>query len=312
MKRKILLTGKNGQVGRELSALLPRLADVTALDRQELDLANPDQIRQMVRSLRPEIIVNAAAYTAVDLAESNEEAAQAINAIAPGVLAEEAQKLGALLVHYSTDYVFDGTKRTPYLEEDMPNPQNAYGRTKLAGERAVQQSGASHFIFRTAWVYGREGKNFLLTILRLASQREELKIVQDQIGAPTWSRGIATATSNVLSQVCEREGKGAAFAREKSGVYHLTAAGETSWYDFTKEILQEAWGSSSQAQWVTAVTQQRPLIARRVIPIETVEYPTPARRPPYSVLSNARLADCFGVALPDWKTQLHSVFQGDL
>jgi len=158
MKRKILLTGKNGQIGRELCALLPGLGDVTALDRQQLDLSSPDQIRQLVRSVHPEIIVNAAAYTAVDPAESNEATAQAINATAPGVLAEEAQKLGALLVHYSTDYVFDGTKNAPYTEDDLPNPQNAYGRTKLSGERAIQQSGASYLIFRTAWVTGARGE----------------------------------------------------------------------------------------------------------------------------------------------------------
>jgi dTDP-4-dehydrorhamnose reductase len=307
MKLKFLLTGKNGQVGRELSALLPRLGDLVALDRGQLDLSKPDDIRQAIRSTRPGIIVNAAAYTAVDQAESEEGAAQAINADAPGVMAEEAKKIGAVLVHYSTDYVFDGTKRAPYSEDDPPNPRNAYGRTKLAGERAIEQSGVSRLIFRTAWVYGREGRNFLLTLLRLATQREELRIVRDQIGAPTWSREIAAATTQILSQACAREGGPLSFS-EFSGTYHMTAVGETSWYGFAKAILEEASRPVPSGSWLAAVTSQRPLIAHHVIPITTDEYLTPARRPAYSVLSNARLARTFGTQLPDWRTQLHSVF----
>lgn len=310
MKPRILLIGKTGQIGMELCLRLPRLGEVVAPDRQELDLSNPDQIRQMVRSVSPRVIVNAAAYTAVDLAESNEALAQTINATAPGVLAEEAQKLGALLVHYSTDYVFDGAKNAPYAEDDSPNPQNAYGRTKLSGEIAIRQTGALHLIFRTAWVYGREGRNFLLAVLRLATQNEELKIVRDQIGAPTWSREIAERTVQVLSQVSGGDDR-TALAQTDSGIYHMTAAGETTWYDFAKGILEEVSSRSSQEPWVAAATQQRPLIARRVVPITTAEYPTPARRPPYSVLSNARLAGRFGIHLPDWKTQLHSIFQAD-
>src|SRR5579872_4260389 len=185
---KILLTGKTGQVGRELAGLLERVGEVTAVDRQQLDLTKPDKIRQVVRGVRPNLIVNAAAYTAVDRAESEEAIAQAINAVAPGVLAEEAKRLGALLVHYSTDYVFDGTKGKPYEENDPTNPLSAYGRTKLEGERAIQQAEPAYLIFRTAWVYAREGRNFLLTILRAATEKEELRIVQDQIGAPTSSR----------------------------------------------------------------------------------------------------------------------------
>ena len=308
MKRRILLTGKGGQVGRALCALLPRLGVVTALDRLQLDFSQPDQIRQIVRSVRPQIIVNAAAYTAVDQAESDQAAAQAINGHAPMVLAEEAQSLGALLVHYSTDYVFDGAKGQPYVEEDLPNPQNVYGRTKLAGERAIQQAGVSHLIFRTAWVYAREGRNFLLNLLHLATQKEELKIVRDQIGAPTWSYEIAAATTQVLSQICARDGA-PSLTPDRGGIYHLTAAGETSWYGFAKAILEEVSRHPPSDPWFAAATQQRPLIVRRIVPIATAEYPTPARRPAHSVLSNARLANQFGIRLPDWKTQLRSFFR---
>ena len=201
MTLRILLVGKNGQVGRELQHLLPQIGLVTATGRDQLDLTNPDDIRRVIRESQPNLIVNAAAHTAVDAAESDEAAAHAINAIAPGVMAEEAKRIGALMVHYSTDYVFDGTKEVPYVEDDQPNPRNVYGKTKLAGERAVQENAGAHLIFRTAWVYGREGRNFLLTILRLASQKEELRIVNDQFGAPTSSREIAAATASILADL---------------------------------------------------------------------------------------------------------------
>jgi len=201
MKLKILLTGKNGQLGRELISSLEPLGEVIALGHAQLDLTKPEQIRQTIRDLQPQLIVNAAAYTAVDQAESEEAIARALNADAPGIMADEAKKIGAALIHYSTDYVFDGSKTTPYLENDITNPISAYGRTKLAGEQLIQDSGGSHLIFRIAWVYGREGKNFLRTILRLATQKEELRIVSDQIGAPTSSRDIALATAEVLSRV---------------------------------------------------------------------------------------------------------------
>ncbi len=222
-------------------------------------------------------------------------------------MAEEAKKIGAVLVHYSTDYVFDGMKRAPYVEDDPPNPQNVYGRTKLEGERAIQGSGVSHLIFRTAWVYATEGRNFLLTILRLASQREELTIVQDQIRAPTCSRDIATATTQILSQICVPEGNAFSFG-EAGGIYHMTAGGETSWYDFAKAILEQASRHSPASSWFSAATNGRPLITRRIIPITTAEYPTPARRPAYSVLSTVSIGDTFGRHLPDWETQLHSIF----
>src|SRR5260370_3875925 len=199
---RILLIGKTGQVGRELAPLLDRLRELTALDRRQLDLGSPDEIRRLIRGMRPNLIVNAAAYTAVDRAESDEPAAQAINAAAPAIMAEAPQELGALLVHYATDYVFDGTKRSPYTEDDPPNPINAYGRTKLEGERAIQRIGPPYLIFRTAWGYAPEGRNFLLTVLRLAAEKEELIIVRDQTCSPTSGRGLAAAPPSVLSQIC--------------------------------------------------------------------------------------------------------------
>jgi dTDP-4-dehydrorhamnose reductase len=307
MKPAILLIGANGQVGRELKRMLPRVGEVTPLDRQRLDLTRPEEIRRAIRTFHPAFIINAAAYTAVDKAESEEALARAINAEAPAVMAEEANKIGASLIHYSTDYVFDGLKTSPYDEDDPPNPQNAYGRTKLEGERAILASNAAHLIFRTAWVYATQGKNFLLTILHLATQREELKIVRDQIGAPTLSSEIAAATTKILAQISDREGGPFSLA-DVSGIYHMTAAGETSWYDFATAILEEVAASQPVDPWFAAATGGLPLIARRVIPIPAKEYPTPARRPAYSVLSNARLNRTFSLQVPDWRKQLHSVF----
>jgi dTDP-4-dehydrorhamnose reductase len=280
---------------------------VTPLDRQRLDLTKPEEIRRAIRAFHPAFVVNAAAYTAVDKAESEEAVARAINAEAPAVIAEEAKKIGASVIHFSTDYVFDGSKTTPYDEDDPANPQNVYGRTKLEGERAIQASDAPHLIFRTAWVYATQGRNFLLTILRLATQREELRIVRDQIGAPTLSSELARATTNILAQICDTEGGPFSLA-DVSGIYHMTAGGETSWYDFAKAILEEAALIPATTPWFAAVTGNLPLITRRVIPISTNEYPTPARRPAYSVLSNARLTRTFSLQLPDWRKQLHSVF----
>jgi len=228
---------------------------------------------------------------------------------APAVMAEEAKKIGASLVHYSTDYVFDGVKTTPYGENDPTNPLNIYGRTKLDGERAIQQSGVPYLIFRTAWVYATRGRNFFLTILRLGAQREELRIVRDQIGAPTWSAEIAGATTRVLAQLYGGESGRLSFP-EVSGVYHMTAGGETNWYEFANAILAEAARNCPMAPWFMTATNHLPLIACHVIPVTTKEYPTPARRPAYSVLSNARLARVFSVQLPDWQMQLHSVCAG--
>jgi dTDP-4-dehydrorhamnose reductase len=307
VKLKILLIGKAGQVGRELVPLLGRAGELTAIDRHGLDLSVPDEIRRVIRTVRPDWIVNAAAYTAVDRAESDEASARSVNAVAPGVMAEEAKELGALLVHYSTDYVFDGTKGQPYEEEDPPHPLSVYGRTKLEGERAIQQIAPAYLILRTAWVYAREGRNFLLTVLRLATEKQELRIVRDQVGAPTWSREIAAATADILSQL--RTGpKGLPAWSEIKDIYHVSAGGETNWFEFARAILDLASSQMRPADWFTAATMNRPLIARHVVPIATTEYPTPATRPAYSVLANRKVNDKFGVRLPDWETQLRSVF----
>jgi dTDP-4-dehydrorhamnose reductase len=311
MTLKILLTGRDGQLGRALSLWLPRLGDVIATDRRQLDLCNPSQIRQTIRSLHPGLIVNAAAYTNVDQAESDQTSAQALNVDAPRTLAEEAKQVGAALVHFSTDYVFDGTKRTPYVEDDVPKPLSTYGRTKLEGEKAIQESGVSHVIFRSAWVYAREGRNFPLTILRLATERSELRVVRDQVGSPTWSWEVAAATTNVLSQIYGCEDPRVAFSRV-GGIYHMTAAGEASWFEFATAIMEEARRHAPDSPWFIAATGQRPLIAQHISPITTAEYPTPARRPAYSVLSNARLAGTFGTRLPDWRAQLRSAFTARL
>ncbi|WP_197721872.1 dTDP-4-dehydrorhamnose reductase [Sulfuritortus calidifontis] len=282
---RILLTGVTGQVGWELQRSLACLGEVRAPGRQALDLTQPDSIRRAVRDWRPELIVNPAAHTAVDRAEAEPDLAAAINAVAPGILAEEAAKLGALLVHYSTDYVFDGGKATPYVEDDAANPQNVYGRTKLAGEEAVRANNPKHLILRTSWVYGRRGGNFLRTMQRLMRERPELRIVADQIGSPTWSRLIAEATGQMLAQ-CLGPNRRPGFV--PWGTYHLTCAGATSWHGF--------------AQAIAELDRIEP--APRLIPIPSADYPTPAKRPLNSRLSNARLAATFGLALPDWRRAL--------
>jgi dTDP-4-dehydrorhamnose reductase len=309
MKSTILLTGRTGQVGSELLRLLPEIGEVVAPDRQELDLLNPDSIRRAVREIRPEFIVNAAAFTAVDVAEAQEPDAYAINANAPGVLAEEAKKIGAAVIHYSTDYVFDGSKRTPYDEADSAAPINVYGKTKLAGEQAVCAAGVPHLIFRTAWVYSTRGRNFLRTILRLATEKEELRVVRDQFGTPTWSRDIAEATVKILAQLTSQGSSVANSFSRVSGIYHLTAAGETTWFDFARAILEEAAQLSPAVEWFDKATGGRSLITKQIIPITTSEYPTRASRPLYSVLSNSRLRQTFGIELPHWRTQVHLVFE---
>ena len=295
---RILVTGKDGQVGFELQRRLARLGQVIAAGRDELDLADPDSIRRTVRKTAPDLIVNAAAYTAVDQAESEAELALAVNGVAPGILAEEAKRLGAALIHYSTDYVFDGTKSEPYTEDDAPCPINVYGRTKLAGEQAIQAVDAPHLILRTSWVYGARGKNFLLTILRLAKERETLAIVDDQVGAPTWSRAIAAASGSML----EHLGYGRAAFREacdgQRGIYNLTAAGQTSWHGFAAAILACA-ASARPAESDFALAR-----VPQLNPILTEQYPLPARRPRNSVLAHDKLQRAFGLAMPDWKSSL--------
>jgi len=310
MKPVILLTGKNGQVGGELLQLLPQLGEVVAFGRDQLDLSKPDDIRRTIREVRPQLIVNASAYTAVDQAETDETMAQAINAEAPGLMAVEAKKIGATLVHYSTDYVLDGRKRAPYDEADSANPLNVYGKTKFAGEQAIRASDAPRLIFRTAWVYATRGRNFLLTILRMATEREELRIVSDQVGAPTCAADLATATCKILAGINERNRKQFDFSGI-SGTYHMSAAGQTTWYDFAMAILEEAEASSHGQRWVSDATKGRQLIARRVIPISTEEFHSPTHRPSYSVLSNCKLVQTFGVALPEWRAQLRRCFVSD-
>jgi dTDP-4-dehydrorhamnose reductase len=307
MKRTILLTGKTGQLGSELNRLLPKLGEVIAPGRDELDLREPEQICKIMRNAKPQLVVNAAACTAVDAAETDQANALAVNAEAPQLLAQEAKKTGAMLVHFSTDYVFDGSKKAPYVETDPLNPLNAYGRTKLAGEQAIRNSGALHLIFRTSWVYATHGRNFLLTILRLATEREELKIVADQVGAPTCALDLAEATTRILAGMIAGDKSRFAFP-EAGGTYHMTAAGETTWYEFANAILEEARRTPQNLPWLASATKGRPLIARRVVPISTDEYPLPARRPANSVLSNARLKQVFGITLPDWRAQLQNCF----
>jgi len=283
----ILLCGPNGQLGWELVRALATLGNVRACGREQLDLADSESIRRVVRETRPALIVNAAAYTAVDDAESEPDLAMAVNGTAPGVLAQEAQRVGAAFIHYSTDYVFDGLAKRPYREEDTPNPRNAYGRSKLAGEQAVLQVGGPALILRTGWVYGRRGKNFLTTITRLASERDHLDVVDDQIAAPTWCRLLADATAQILApgirDFAEHIGM-------HSGIYHMTCAGTTSWYGFACRILSLLNDGDSHDVTVNAITSS--------------SYPTAAARPAYTVLDNHRLHAAFGVRLPDWEHAL--------
>jgi dTDP-4-dehydrorhamnose reductase len=310
MRPTILLTGKTGQLGSELLRSLPRVGEVIAPDRSELDLRDPETICRVMRDVKPQLMINAAAYTAVDAAETDEAGALAVNAEGPLVLALEAKRLGALLIHFSTDYVFDGSNNTPYVESDSPNPLNAYGRTKLAGEEAIRHSGVAHLIFRTSWVYATHGRNFLLTILRLATQREELKIVDDQTGAPTSARDLAKATTAVLNGMIS-SANGQLTIPKVTGTYHMTAAGHTTWYEFAKAILEEAARCQQNHSWLTAATNGRSMIAGRVLPISTQAFGLPAHRPAYSVLSNARLLQIFGVTLQDWRIQLQKCFLAD-
>lgn len=288
MARRILLTGATGQVGWELARSLQGMGDVHAPTRSEMDLLDTDSVVRTLRDFAPDVIVNPAAYTAVDRAQTDEAAAYQVNAVVPGVMAEEAKRSGALVVHYSTDYVFDGTSSTPYREDEPTNPQNAYGRTKLAGETAIAASGANHLVLRTSWVYGARGANFLLTVQRLARERDELRIVSDQHGAPTWCRTIAELTSQVLVQGFGERGVDADFWREHGGLYHLTAAGQTTWHGFTEAILD------------LSAPEKRP----NVVAIPTSAYPLPAKRPAYSILDNDKLARTFGVRAPDWRDAL--------
>lgn len=284
---KILVFGRVGQVGWELRHKLACLGQVTSVDFPEIDFSKPDSIRAAVRAAEPTVIINAAAYTAVDKAEAAPEPAMAINATGPAVIAEEAKRAGALMVHYSTDYVYDGSKQGPWVETDKPNPLNVYGKSKLAGDEAIAAVGGDYLILRTSWVYGARGANFLLTMLRLSKEKPELRIVDDQTGSPTTSECIAQATADILAQVitpgCGLGGR--------SGVYHFTCAGATTWYGFAKAFL------SKQA------------VCPKLTPIPASEYPVPAVRPVNSVLSCDRIAETFGIRMPSWELALDLVLE---
>ncbi|MBD2083702.1 MULTISPECIES: dTDP-4-dehydrorhamnose reductase [unclassified Coleofasciculus] len=282
---KILLTGSAGQVGQELQQVFTN-AEVIAVARERVDFTQPETLRQIVQEVQPQVIINAAAYTAVDKAESEPEQADAVNALAPAILAQESQKLGVYLIHISTDYVFDGKNGYPYQETDNTNPASTYGRTKLAGEQAVQENCNNYIILRTAWVYGTYGKsNFVKTMLRLGGEREEIRVVADQIGSPTWAKHLAQAIAQLIPHLTP----------EIAGTYHYTNSGVASWYDFAVAIFEEAKHVGF------------PLKVQRIIPITTAEYPTPAHRPAYSVLSCGKISAVMGTYPPHWRQGLRQM-----
>ena len=294
--QKILLTGVNGQVGHALKTKLTEY-EVIALSREQLNLTKAYDIRRIVREIKPNIIINPAAYTAVDKAESEPELAFAINATAPQILAEETARLGAALIHFSTDYVYDGTKKIPYVENDEINPVSVYGKSKLAGEVAIRAVGLPHFILRTSWVYGAYGKNFLKTILRLAAERDMLRIVGDQVGAPTSSESIANAVVQLVAVWKPTQ-------ENQTGIYHLTNKGATSWYGFSCEIVNQYNVLMSGKDWPALKVNVKNIAA-----ITTADYPTPAARPANSRLNNAKLKQVFDIELPAWPHALEQVMQ---
>jgi dTDP-4-dehydrorhamnose reductase len=283
---RILLIGKNGQVGWELNHSLSSIGTVFAMSKKQMDLSKPETLSPVIQEIHPDIIINAAAYTAVDKAESEPELAMTVNGIAPGVIAQEAKKIGAGMVHYSTDYVFDGKSTSPYKEEDLPCPLSVYGKSKLAGDKGVIQANIPHIILRTGWVYSLRGSNFLLSIQKLAQTRNQIKVVDDQIGAPTWSRAIAEGTVRILQQ-CKIEENTINFAH--SGVFNMSCDGQTSWFNFAKKILE-----------VSGLIKDIELI-----PIPNIEYPTPAVRPKNSLLSNTKLKQTFHHDMPHWTIALN-------
>ncbi len=289
-QRSILITGVHGQVGAELTQLLAPLGRVHALSRSELDLTSPENIRQVVRALNPRWIINPAAYTAVDRAESERDLAEAVNATAPAILGEEAAKIGAAVLHFSTDYVYAGTGTAPYTEDTPTGPLGVYGATKLAGERGLAASGATHIILRTSWVYGATGKNFLLTILRVAREKRQLSIVADQHGAPTWSRDLARLAATILVAAPNAES-----AVAYQGVYHAAGGGETTWFGFAAEAIRQRQVMEPQAHFA------------ELLPICTSDYPTPAKRPANSRLDCCKLDATFGFQFQDWEQSLAEV-----
>ena len=283
---KILLAGSGGQLAQELQPILLSSGEVIAVDRTRLDLSQPEIIRQIMAEIQPDLVVNAAAYTAVDKAESEPELANAVNGIAPGIFAAECEKIGSNLIHISTDYVFDGSQGSPYLETDSTNPLGTYGKSKLMGEEAIRQAGNRHVIIRTAWVYGNSGKgNFVKTMLRLGKEREEIKVVADQIGSPTWTGDLAAAIAQIIPQI----------KPENFGTYQYTNSGVCSWYDFAIAIFEEAEKLGFH------------LKVQRVIPITTAEYPTPAKRPAFSVLSSVKISALLGTHPPHWRQGLRQM-----
>ncbi len=283
--KKVLLIGAKGQVGQELQVTLPQLGEVISIGREELDLTNSEKISQLIREIHPDYLVNAAAYTAVDKAETEPDLAYSINSIAPKIMAESAEKIKTKFLHISTDYVFDGRKNTPYLETDLTNPLGVYGQSKLRGEEEIKTVNSQAIILRTAWVYGSYGKsNFVKTMLRLGKEREELKVVVDQVGSPTWAKDIATAITHLLINV-----------DNPPGIYNFTNSGVASWFDLTKAIFEEAKISGI------------PLKIQRVIPITTAEYPTPAVRPAYSVLSSQKISQQLDYIPPYWRDSLKAM-----
>jgi dTDP-4-dehydrorhamnose reductase len=293
LNRKILLTGVSGQVGHALYKVFSNSShdyDLVPLDRNQLDLTNADHIRYVVQSIKPEIIINPAAYTAVDKAESEADLAFAVNAIAPKIMAEEAAKLNASLIHFSTDYVYKGNKSDAYQETDPTEPLSVYGQSKLAGEDAIRAVGLPHLIFRTSWVYGSYGKNFMKTILRLANERETLNVVADQMGAPTSSQVIADAVTQVLNKFLLNPGY-------QKGLYHLVNTGRASWHEFATAIVDDANVLRREAG-------RAPLLVKSIHPISTEQYPTPAKRPANSLLDTSKLTKDFGILTPHWRKSL--------
>jgi dTDP-4-dehydrorhamnose reductase len=294
---RIVVIGSQGQIAWELQHSLPAIGSVSTVGRPDVDLADPGSIRAMIRRFEPDVLVNAAAYTAVDQAETEPELAMKVNGEAPQVMAEEMNRIQGLLINYSSDYVFDGEKLTAYAESDAPRPLNAYGASKLVGDCSVEAAGGSYLVFRTSWVYSARGKNFLRTVLRLAAEREELRVVDDQIGAPTCSKDIAQATTQVLQQLTGQICSPAEALGDRRGIYNMTAQGSVSWCGFAKAIVEEMRHHGGKRNLA------------RVVPITTAEYPTAAVRPKNSRLTNEKLRVRFGVELPEWKTSLTKVMK---
>jgi dTDP-4-dehydrorhamnose reductase len=283
---KILLLGKNGQVGWELHRALPQLGEIVAFDFPDIDYARPLTLRPLIRTVKPDIVVNAVAFTAVEKAEVEEKKARLVNATAPSVLAEETERLGSLLVHYSTEYVFDGKKPKPYAEDDAPNPLTVYGQTKLAGDQAVVQGCSRHFIFRTAWMYGARGQNYMRTMLSLTRENKTIRIVKDQVGAPTWAKGVAQGTAFVLAKLPLIRNSAKVY-----GIYNMAASGETTWMGFAEALFREA-------------SKENLCVKPELKPILSSEYPGAVQRPLNSLLSGSKLHETFGIRLPDWEETL--------